>query len=425
MNTGERGAALAVVALGAFAAAVLAGRPPGLGVTLIAVALLAVAARPRDGWSVVWWIAAAALAGVATLRDAGWIVWPALVAAAALGSLAAAGGAAWWPLAAGLGRVVRLDRGLELVARSLPAAAPHRGSLVGAGLAAVLLAVFVPLFATADAAFAHLLGEFVPTLDHPAGRVAAWAGVVAVGGGLLRAGRAEAVAALPPAARRLGGMESLVPLVTLVVLFAAFVALQITTLYAGNDHVLRTAGLTYAEYAREGFAQLLVAAGLTLGLIAAAGRWARPNRLLLGALCVLTLVVLGSALTRLDLYMDAYGFTRLRLTAQATILWLGGVFGLVLLAGAARRTGRLPRVTLLLTACALLAFAISNPDRRIAERNLDRFERTGRLDAAVVRGLSADAGAVLPCNLATRPEPDGIVSFNFGRARAREARCWR
>jgi hypothetical protein len=421
-----RAASVALVALGALAAATLVARPAGLGVTLVAVGVLAVAAvasPPRDAWRVAWGLGAVALASVATLRAAGWIVWPSLVAAAALGSLAAAGGAAWWQLAAGLGRAARLDRGLGLVARSLPAGTPSRAPLVGAGLAAVLLAVFVPLFATADAAFAHLLGELVPNdaVDHPAGRAAVWVAVVAVGGGLLWAGRAAAVAPLAGPRRRLGRTESLVPLVVLVALFAAFVALQISTFFAGHEYVLRTASLTYAEYAREGFAQLLVAAALTLAVIAAAARWAHPSRLLLGALCVLTLVVLASAFERLDLYMSAYGFTRLRLTAEATILWLGGLFSLIVVAGALRRAGPLPRATVALSAAALLAFAISNPDRRIAERNLERFEETGRLHEAVLRELSADATSALPCELATHPEPDGVVSLNLGRARARAA----
>jgi uncharacterized protein DUF4153 len=411
---------IVVVAIGAIAAAVLVGRPAGLGVTVVAVALLAVAARPRDRWGIAFWLLAAALAAVATVRAAGWIVWPSLVTAAALASLAAAGGAAWWPVAAGIGRAGRLDRGLELVARGTPGAPPRR-VVTGAGLAVVLLATFVPLFATADAAFAHLLGELVPdqAIDLPAARAATWAGVIGIGGALLWAGRAPAVAPAPAATRRLGRTESLVPLVALIALFAVFVALQLSTLYGGNDYVLSTAGLTYAEYAREGFAQLLAAAALTLAVIAAAARWSSVSRLLLGALCLLTLVVLASALTRLGLYMDAYGFTRLRLSAHAAILWLGAIFALLLIAGAARRMGWLPRATVALTGVAVLAFAISNPDRRVAERNLDR---EGPVDERVLRELSADAAPALPCRLVAEPEPDGLVAFNLGRARARD-RC--
>ncbi len=418
--TADRRTPMALVAIGAIAAALLVGRPAGLGVSVVVIALLAVAARPRGAWGVAFWLLAAALAAVATLRAAGWVVWPSLVFAAALASLAAAGGAAWWPVAAGIGRVARIDRGVELVAR---ASAPPRMSWVtGAGIAVVLLSVFVPLFATADAAFAHLLGELVPNqaLDLPGARIATWIGVIAVGGGLLWAGRAPVVEPVPPAGSRLGRTESTVPLIALVTLFAAFVALQLSALYASHDYVLSTAGLTYAEYAREGFAQLLVAAALTLAVIAAAARWASVSRLLLGALCVLTLVVLASALTRLGLYMDAYGFTRLRLSAEAVILWLGAVFALLLIAGAARRWGWLPRATVALTAAAMLAFAVSDPDRRIAAENL---KRTGPVDERVLRGLSADAAPALPCRLRKEVEPDGAIAFNLGRSRARRDAC--
>ena len=51
----------------------------------------------------------------------------------------------------------------------------------------MLLGAFVPLFATADAAFAHLLGEIVPeeAFDTTAARLATWLAVTAIGGALL------------------------------------------------------------------------------------------------------------------------------------------------------------------------------------------------------------------------------------------------
>jgi hypothetical protein len=66
----------------------------------------------------------------------------------------------------------------------------------------------------------------------------------------------------------------------------------------------------------------------------------------------------------------------------------------------------------------MLAFAISDPDRRIAAENL---QRSGPVDERVLRGLSADAAPALPCRLRERPEPDGLIGFNLGRSRAREA----
>ena len=90
---------------------------------------------------------------------------------------------------------------------------------------------------------------------------------------------------------------------------------------------------------------------LTLLVIGVAGRVAprveRVDRLLLrvllGTLAVCTLAIVASAVRRLSLYEDAYGFTRLRVLVGAVELWLGVVYLLVVLAGVRLRAGWLPR----------------------------------------------------------------------------------
>ena len=52
------------------------------------------------------------------------------------------------------------------------------------------------------------------------------------------------------------------------VVFAAFVLVQLTYFFGGTTLVLHQEGLTFAEYARNGFAQLVVVAILTGALIA-------------------------------------------------------------------------------------------------------------------------------------------------------------
>jgi hypothetical protein len=230
-----------------------------------------------------------------------------------------------------------------------------------------------------------------------------------------------------------------VPLALLDALFLAFVVVQLAVLFGGHDRVLETAGLTYAEYAREGFWQLLAAAALTLAVIGAAALVAdvptRSHRLLLrvllGILCALTLVVLVSAAQRLLLYEDAFGLTRLRLLAVTFALWLGGLFALLLVAGLVRPVRRrLAHVAVAGTALALLGFSVSNPDRLIAERNVERWRETGRIDDWYLRGLSADAVPALvelPAGLHVLDELEARLagdepwsSWNLARARARE-----
>ena len=117
----------------------------------------------------------------------------------------------------------------------------------------------------------------------------------------------------------------------------------------------------------------MAAAALTLAVIALARRDGLALRILLGLLCALTLVVLASALKRLELYEEAFGFTRLRLLAHAAILWLAALFAAVAAAGALHRTAWLPRATVALSALAALAFAAREPrraDRRAQRRAL-------------------------------------------------------
>ncbi len=432
----------ALLALGALAALAVVGAPAGLGLAVLGVALCvagALAAGRRDPWTAGCWLLAAALAAMPAVRAAGWVVWMDCLAAGLLASLAAAGGRSGRQVALGLvAWLWRLPLGAPAALEPLRGsdASRLRPALRGGLIAAVLLAVFVPLFASADAAFAELIDRAVPSelpLDQPVGRALALLAVVAVGGSLAlvaRRGPAQPGEAGRP---RLARLDWLLPLGALVTLFAAFVGIQITTLFAGHDHVLRTAGLTYAEYAHRGFGQLIAAAALTLAVIAAARRWARVEgagqerllRALLAALCALCLVVLASALKRLGLYEEAFGFTRLRLMADAHILWLGAVLLMTGAAVVSGRAGWLPRAVVGVSAAAALAFALSNPDGRIAENNLAR----DKADLYYVRSLSPDAAPALargaPCELdeirRQLRRRDGIAGANLARSRARSA----
>jgi hypothetical protein len=415
------------------AAAVIPAGPPGIGVVLVA-ALIAAAVRPRDARAAVFAALALALASFAAVRAAGWVVAADLTAAWLTASVAAAGARTW----AFVAPVAALDRLPSVAPRGAGRLAP---ALRGALLGGFLVVPFAALFLAADAAFAEL-GSRVPL---PSGRSIPLRAVIfaavllgALGLGLARP--RKGVESRAP--RRLAPIEWAIPLASLVALFAAFVAVQLAVLFAGHDHVLETAGLTYADYAREGFWELLAAGGLTLTVIAAAVRLAgtpQPRhrvvlRVLLGALCALTLVVLASALHRLHLYEDAYGLTRLRFAAESVALWLGGAFLLVALAGLVPAVrARLGDVAVAGTALAVIAFSLVNPDAWIAKRNIEHWRETGRLDVSYLSGLSADAVpelARLPEPLRTgalrRPvaqlgEDEPWSSANLGRAQARTA----
>jgi hypothetical protein len=350
-------------------------------------------------------IPAALLALTPAVRAAGWVVEFAVIALLLLLSISVAAPKTWrelslaawvWTIQLIPGpAVVAGGAAKEFAGRRWARLAPVARGLVLAGL---LVAVFGALFASADAAFNELLDGLVSfdlTPDAMIERVFIFGLTAALAGAIWLIATKSKQRPAKPATTTLGRTEWLIALGALVALFAAFIALQLATLFGGDDHVLRTAGLTYAEYAREGFGQLLVIAMLTLLVVAAAARYGpagdRATRVLVGALCLLTIVVLISALRKLGLYETAFGSTRLRLVAHDWLLYLGALLVLLIALGATSRTALLPRAVVALSAVAAIAFVASNPDARVSQRNVERLAQTGQLDTVYLTSLSADA----------------------------------
>lgn len=399
-----------------------------------------------------WTVATVLLLSVGTVRAAGWLFVLCLLTAAVTASFAVTAGRSLPALAlTSVAVPVAALRGLPWVARGVEVIARRqRGGPAGrigaaAGVSVLLLLVFGALFASADAAFAALVGRVVPEMDG-SGSARTLYVFATVTLGLL--GAAYLLAAPPrltglerPARTRLRRLEWTLPLIALNAMFLAFVAVQLTVLFGGSEHVLRTAGLTYAEYARRGFWQLLVVTALTLGVLALAARWAPRDtprdrlliRVLLGTLAALCLVIVASALFRMHTYEEAYGFTRLRVLVSACELWLGSVLVMVLAAGVRMRANWLPQAAIGAGVASLIGLALLDPDHFIADRNVTRYYDTGRIDVAYLSGLSADAVPALD----RLPEPlrscalsdvaydlaadHGWRAWNIGTDRARHA----
>ncbi|GAA2550575.1 DUF4153 domain-containing protein [Pseudonocardia hydrocarbonoxydans] len=423
----------AAAVAGAGAAVAVPQGPPGLGWPLVALLLaavtLAVQRRVPHPVDAAWGTLAVALAAVAALRDAEWLVTLCLLGACAAGSLAVAGRSFRGIVTGALALPVAALRGLPWVARGL-VGVRTRGTLrlaVAAVVGLGLVAVFGALLTSADAAFAGLVDGLVPAWDGGGFGRAVWLFALGaagtVGACFLLAAPPEAPAPRPVPPSRLRPVEWALPVGLLVALFAAFVAVQFRTLFGSDDHVLATTGLTYAEYARSGFWQLLAVTVLALGVIVAGARLAPAGagrRGLLSALAGLTLVIVASALSRLWLYQEAYGFTVLRLLVLVCELWLGLGFVLVLGSVLLRRPRRPLRAMAVSGALALLALAALDPERFVAGQNVARFEATGRIDTAYLADLSADA---VPA-LARLPEPYRSCALEPIAARAQQG-GWR
>ncbi len=195
-----------------------------------------------------------------------------------------------------------------------------------------------------------------------------------------------------------GTTETSIVLGSVNLLFAAFVAIQVRYLFGGAGH-LATSGLTFAEYARRGFAELVVvaAASLVLLLVLAAGtRRAEPLQkrifsALAAVLTVLVLVILASSFMRLRLYEQAFGFTRIRTYVHVFMGWLG-VLLVALLALELRERLRLFTAAVLIAALGfVLTLQVLNVDGFIARHNVERFAQGEALDGRYLANVSLDA----------------------------------
>lgn len=204
-----------------------------------------------------------------------------------------------------------------------------------------------------------------------------------------------------PAKKRLslGIVEIGIVIGTLNLLFLAFVIIQVRYFFGGAQLVRVSSALTYAEYARRGFFELVWVAALVLPILLAA-HWLlrkenpaheRVFRLLAGMQVVLLFVIMTSAIGRMRLYQREYGLTELRLYTTAFMGWLALVFvwfAATVLRGQRERFACGALVTAFLMIAAL---HMMNPDSFIVRVNVAHMQSGRTLDTSYVTSLSADA----------------------------------
>jgi len=106
-------------------------------------------------------------------------------------------------------------------------------------------------------------------------------------------------------------------LISVLIIYTLFVFIQFRYLFAGGQLPY---GLSYTEYARKGFFELLFLSGLNILLIlitvnltkAKISLWSQITKYLCHYLCLITIILLTSSFYRMWLYSSADGLTRLR-----------------------------------------------------------------------------------------------------------------
>ena len=342
----------------------------------------------------------------------------------------------------------------------------RRAAAIARGLviAAPLVVVFGTLLMSADDVFANLVANaFRFDVEWIASHVVVFSIFAWISTGYLRGfltgtepppfgviWQEGTLVGFAPKRPTLGITEIATALATLDLLFLLFVIIQFRYLFGGDALVQITPDLTYAEYARSGFFELVFAVVLVVPVLLAAD-WLldRRNRgeavvfrIVAGVQIGLVLAITASALQRLRLYHASYGLTEARFYAMVLLVWMGAML-LWLAATVLRGRRDIFAFGALASGLATIAllFAI-NPDVLVARTNVARMSSADtavRFDVAYATSLSADAVPVLidalpalppdvQCRLARhvlgRWPPDrerSIRSWNWSAARAMNA----
>ena len=284
--------------------------------------------------------------------------------------------------------------------------------LRGALLAIPLLLIFIGLFSSADASFNQLVEDFFNVFSAETIRhvlltlLFAWltTGLLASVPGSRRFAERK-----PTSLLRLGSIDTAVLMGSLVALFLVFVVMQLGYLFGGRETIEVTSGLTLAQYARRGFFELLMVAGLTLIVlvsIAGSGCNQRIFRPLATALIGCVLIIQVSAVQRLLLYIEEFGLTIDRVTALAVLIWVVG--GIVLFSGTLLRgQTRLFAAGMTISGVVVVfLLAAVNPGGLVTEVNIKRsIDNQRSLDIGHLLMLGSDAVPALVENLEQVPVP--------------------
>ena len=290
---------------------------------------------------------------------------------------------------------------------------------VGTGvlIAVPMLFVFGGLLTSADAVFQKMIGDLfnwdVYEIFSHTFWIGFWAWIV---GGFLRMTFLYKESAAKPATYKgvLGAVEVSIVLGSLIALFFGFVVVQARYLFGGSEVLRSLIKMSFAEYARRGFFELVTVAALVLPFLLFLHwllkkddpRSQRVFRYLSGGVIGLLFVIMFSALYRMRLYQIEFGLTELRLYTTAFMGWLAIVFVWFILTVPHGKSDRFAFGALASALLVLLTLNLLNPDDLIVRVNAGRVDAANGFDASYVVGLSADAVPALITTLPLMKEYD-------------------
>lgn len=241
------------------------------------------------------------------------------------------------------------------------------------------------------------------------------------------------------------GIDSVILITVLImtnIVYAVFCFVQFSYLFGGGISALPN-NLTYSEYARQGFFQLILVSIINLSLILGIVHSTRnDNKIFLNIIKTLlmligaaTFIMLYSSFFRMRLYEQNYGYTYLRifvyffLTVEAIML-IGTCYYIF------KNNFNILKMYIITVIVCYTILNYINVDKMIAKNNIDKFMNTGNFDVGYLTYLSYDSypemARVIEANV---PQKEAIlkrfneervflnakrslVEFNYGRYKA-------
>ena len=180
----------------------------------------------------------------------------------------------------------------------------------------------------------------------------------------------------------------------LSLMYLLFSGIQIFGLFLGKLEL--PDGYTYAEYAREGFFQLLAVSIMNLVIVLACMAFFKESKVLKGILTIMSLctfVMIASSALRMILYISTYDLTFLRILTLWALTALFFLF-LGVMIQIFRKNFPLFRYGMTVVTILYVALAFSHPDFIVAKYNLE-YSIKDPVDVKYLSELSADAAPVI------------------------------
>ena len=186
-------------------------------------------------------------------------------------------------------------------------------------------------------------------------------------------------------------------LVVINIIYLFFTFVQFSYLFGSLKYGL-PGNFSYSEYARRGFFELIAVTLINFSILVGCINFTKKSgsimnnmvRSLNSLLVVCTIVMLFSAYSRMSLYEEVYGYTYLRMLTHAFMIFLFVVF-LITFFKIWNNKLSLLKSYVIVALISYLIINFMNIDVVIAKNNIDRYFKTGKIDAGYLTSLSYDA----------------------------------